>query len=96
MLLSYRTVSVPEQELGCLLYVLQDFLDLEFVKALDSGDVEFPAAPSVRRLLVLLSLVPPEEAAARLPGKHGDESGVRAEGRRSGAGNHPLRAEGKR
>lgn len=53
-------------------------------------------APSVRRLLVLLSLVPPEEAAARLPGKHGDESGVRAEGRRSGAGNHPLRAEGKR
>ena len=40
MLLSYRTVSVPEQELGCLLYVLQDFLDLEFVKALDSGYVE--------------------------------------------------------
>lgn len=33
-------MSVPEQESGCLLYVLQDFLDLEFVKALDAGDVE--------------------------------------------------------
>lgn len=31
---------VPEQESGCLLCVVQDFLDLGFVKALDSGDVE--------------------------------------------------------
>lgn len=52
----------------------------------------FPAAASVVSLIFAL---PGSEAAARLPGKHGDEGRVRAEGRRSGAGRHSLRAEGK-
>lgn len=51
-------------------------------------------------LCCLLSLssflaLPGPEAAARLPGKHGDEGRVCAEGRRSGARHHSLRAEGK-
>lgn len=70
----------------------------------DSGGIKAPRRGGLglrrrflRRLVWWPSCLalPGLEAAARLPGKHGDEGRVRAEGRRSGAGHHPLRAEGK-